>query len=326
MRRRGRGRARWRLDLLDVRFLGGSVRFSNPGRPVVTEPQCRQQMQVGSVRSPVDRRDPHQDVFGGALCVLHEHVEIAVLMEHAGVEQLVLHLVTAAPAVRLQQVGVRIGGLRVLVEVFHVRVRRRAIEVEVVLLHVLAMVAFVVGQPEEPLFENRILAVPESQAEAKMLLVIGNAGDAVFAPPVGARAGMVVREEVPGVAVLAVILADGAPLPFTEVWAPLFPGSLELARLVQSDLFCGHGGYLSLCSLGWFEDSMQAEHHGSCGVVTETREQSAASLRLSGVGPGRWRFEGERAASFSSAASTTARCGSRTTRSRDRSWSCGTAP
>ena len=198
-------------------------------------------MQVGRVRSPVDRRDAHEDVFGRRLRVLHEHVEIAVVIEHAGVEELVLHVVPGAPAVRLHQVGVRIRRLGVLVEVLHVRVRWRAIEVEVVLLHVLAMVAFAVGQPEEPLFENRILAVPEGQAEAEALLVVGNAGDAVFAPAVGARAGMVVREEVPGVAVLAVVLAHGAPLSFTEVRPPLFPGGLQLAGLVQSDLFCGHG-------------------------------------------------------------------------------------
>ena len=181
-----------------------------------------------------------------ALRVLHEDVEIAVVLEHAGVEELVLHVVTAPPPIRLHQVGVRIRRLRVLVEVLHVRVRRRAIEVEVVLLHVLAMVAFAVGQPEEPLFENGILAVPEGQAETEVLLVVGNAGDAVFAPAVGARAGMVVREEVPGVAVLAVVLAHGAPLSFTEVRPPLLPGGLQLASLVQSDLFCGHESPLAV--------------------------------------------------------------------------------
>ena len=86
----------------------------------------------------------------------------------------------------------------------------------------------------------RVLAVPEGQAEAEALLVVGNAGDAVFAPAVGARAGVIVGEEVPGVAVLAVVLAHGAPLPFAEVRSPLLPGGLLLARLVQSDLFCCH--------------------------------------------------------------------------------------
>ena len=94
------------------------------------------------------------------------------------------------------------------------------------------MVAFAVGQPEEPLFEKRVLAVPERQAETEVLLVVGNTGDAVFAPSVGARPGMIVREEAPGVAVLAVVLAHGAPLPFTQIRTPFLPRRLHLAALL----------------------------------------------------------------------------------------------
>src|SRR5205085_7069803 len=93
---------------------------------------------------------------------------------------------------------------------------------------------------EQPLFENRVLAVPERQTETEALLVVGDPGEAVFPPAIGARPRMVVREEVPGVAVLAVVLADGPPLSFTQVRPPLLPGSLLAAGLVQSDLFCGH--------------------------------------------------------------------------------------
>jgi hypothetical protein len=52
-------------------------------------------------------------------------------------------------------------------------VRRRAIEVEVVLLHVLVVVALAVRQPEEALFENRVLAVPQGHRETEVLLVVG---------------------------------------------------------------------------------------------------------------------------------------------------------
>ena len=51
------------------------------------------------------------------------------------------------------------------------------------------------------------------RSEAEPLSVIGNAGDAILAPAVGTRAGMIVGEEIPNVAVLAEILAHGAPLP-----------------------------------------------------------------------------------------------------------------
>ena len=137
-------------------------------------------------------RDLDQDVLGRRLGVLDEHVEVAVLVEHAGVEQLVLELAAAAAAAGLDEVGVGERRLRILVEVLHVRVRRRAVEVEVVLLDVLAVVALAVGQAEQPLLEDRVLAVPQGQREAEPLLVVGDAGQAVLAPAIGARAGLVV--------------------------------------------------------------------------------------------------------------------------------------
>ena len=240
MRCRDRARARRGLDLLEVRFLGRPVGFGDPRRPVVAEPQRRQQMQFGRFRPTVDGRDLHQDVFRTGLGVLHEDVEVAVVLEDAGVEEFILHLVPGAPAVRLHQIGVGIGRLRVLVEILHVRVGRRAVEVEVVLLHVLAVVAFAVGEAEQPFLEDRVLAVPQGQREAEALLVIGNAGDAVLAPAVGARAGMIVGEEIPGVAAFAVVLAHGSPLALAEVGPPLLPGDLLLPGLFKSDMFGCH--------------------------------------------------------------------------------------
>jgi hypothetical protein len=65
---------------------------------------------------------------------------------------------------------------------------RRAVEVEVVLLRVLAVVAFAVGESEDSLLEDRVRAVPEREREAEKLTIVGDAGQAVLAPSVGARA------------------------------------------------------------------------------------------------------------------------------------------
>ena len=214
-----------------------SVGFSevgHPRRPVVAEPQSRQHVQLGGRRPPVGRGDLHQDVLRAPLGVLHEDVEVAVFLEDAGVEELVLHLVAGAPPVRLHQVGVGIGRLGILVEVLHVRVGRRAVEVEVVLLYVLAVVPFTVREPEDALLENGVLAVPEGQGEAEPLPVVGDAGEAVLAPAIGPRAGVIVAEVVPGVPVLAVVLANGPPLALAEVGAPLLPAGPALARGRQS--------------------------------------------------------------------------------------------
>ena len=197
-------------------------------------------MQLGLLRPAVGGRDLDQDVLGAGLGVLHEDVEVAVLLEDPGVEELVLHLVAAAPPVRLHQVGVGIGRLRVLVEELHVRVGRRAVEVEVVLLDVLAVVAFAVREPEEPLLQDRVLAVPQGEGEAELLLVVGDPAQAVLAPAIRPGAGVIVGEEVPGIAVFAVVLAHRPPLPLREIRSPFPPGNLLGARFFQTTLLDVH--------------------------------------------------------------------------------------
>src|SRR5262245_38727101 len=110
---------------------------------------------------------------------------------------------------------------------------RRAVEVEVILLDVLTVVAFAVGQSEQAFLEDGVLAVPKGQSEAEALPVVGDAGEPVLTPTVGAGTGLVVAEVVPGIAAVAVVFADGPPLPFAEVGPPLLPGDFLLARLVK---------------------------------------------------------------------------------------------
>ena len=157
---------------------------------------------------------------GAGLRVLDLDVEVAVVVEDARVEQLVLQLVPYRARVRRDEVVVRERGLRVLVEPALVGVRREVVDVEVVLLDVLAVVALGVRQAEQPLLEDRVAPVPQREREAQPLLVVADPGDAVLAPAVGARPGLVVGEVRPRVAVVAVVLADRAPLALAEVGPP----------------------------------------------------------------------------------------------------------
>ena len=158
------------------------------------------------------------------------------------------------PPVRFHQVPVRELPLRILVEVLHVRVRGRRVEVEVVLLDVLAVVPLAVGEPEEALLEDGVALVPEGEGKAEALLVVGDPAEAILAPAIGARAGLVVAEVVPRVAVLAVVLAHRAPLPLAQVGPPLLPGDARLPGVVQPFLLgdvveargCGRFGRLLL--------------------------------------------------------------------------------
>ena len=70
--------------------------------------------------SAIVRGDPDEYVLGIFLGVFDENVEVPVVVEDAGVQELVLKLGAAAAAVRVDQLAVGVGRLRVLVEVPHV--------------------------------------------------------------------------------------------------------------------------------------------------------------------------------------------------------------
>ena len=46
---------------------------------------------------------------------------------------------------------------------------RCAVEVEVVLLNILAVIAFTVGQAEQTLLQDRVLAIPKRQRKTELL-------------------------------------------------------------------------------------------------------------------------------------------------------------
>src|SRR5271170_7799735 len=206
-------------------------------------------MQERGLRTAIAYADFDQQIVGRRLRVFNKDVEVAVVVEHAGVQQLVFLFVARALPVGLDEVVVRIGAMRVLVEVLHVGVRGGAVEVEVVLLYVLAMITFAVGQAEKPLLKDRIFAVPQRNREAQHAVNVANPGQTVLAPTVCARARLVMREIVPGIAVLAVVFADGAPLPLTQVGAPFFPRNLGLVAFLQASAL---GGCRRCYRLGFF--------------------------------------------------------------------------
>ena len=223
----------------------GNLREGRPHRagvpgPLVPEPQGRQDVEIGRVGAAVVNGDLDENVIDRRLGVLDEHVEVSVAAERTGVDQFVL-VVGAAPLLTgVYQVGVWERRLGVLVEPLHVRMSGRAVEVKVVLLDVLPVVALGIGQPEQPLLQYRIGPVPQGEGKTEVLLVVRDAGQPILAPPIGSRPGLIVGEVVPGVSILAVVLADGSPLPLAQVRPPFPPWSLLLARLPQPSLFSVH--------------------------------------------------------------------------------------
>ncbi len=200
-----------------------------PPGPGVPVPGGREDVQRVGLGAGVGDAHREQEVVGVALGVVRLDDPVAVVVECPGVEQLVLGVELAPPPVLRDEIGVRELALRVVVAPPVPRVARQGVEIPPVLLGILAVVALVPGQPEDALLEDRIAAVPEREPEAEPLLDVREPGEAVLAPAVGARAGVVVWEVLPGRAVRAVILADRAPLALAQVRPPQIP----VARLAQ---------------------------------------------------------------------------------------------
>ncbi len=226
----GPGRALRRIDTFQQRLHG--IRVA-PG-PGVAEPQCRQQVQRRLFGSAVVGEDVGVDFVRRPLGVMHLYVPVAVLAEDAGVEQAAGRVEAAATAVFLDQARIGVFRLRIFVQIAQVAVARRGVEVEVILLDVLAVVALVAGEAEGAFLEDRIAAVPQRQREAQALLVVADAAHAVLVPAVGARARLVVVEIVPHRAVFAVVLAHRAPGPLREVGSPQAPVFAAFMLLLQA--------------------------------------------------------------------------------------------
>src|SRR3990172_8851335 len=90
--------------------------------PCVAKPESRQKVEWSRVRAAVGYRDANQDVVLGGLGVFHEDVEVAVLIEHARVQEFELGVAATAPGVLLDQSGVWEGRLGIFIKPFHVGV------------------------------------------------------------------------------------------------------------------------------------------------------------------------------------------------------------
>jgi len=95
---------------------------------------------------------------------MHLGDPVPVLVERAGVEQLVLRLVAAPAGIGLDQVLIRERTLRVVVTPPVPGVAGNGVQVPPVLLDILAMITLRAGQPERALLQDRVPPVPQGKA------------------------------------------------------------------------------------------------------------------------------------------------------------------
>src|SRR6266487_136356 len=175
--------------------------------PGVPKPERRQKVKLAGFWPAICDSNTNQDIVGRAFRVLGKNIEIAVLLKNSRVHQFKLRCISSPAPILGDQLAIRKLGLRIFVERLQVGSRRRGIQIEIFLLDVLAMVALRTGQTEEPLFENWITAIPESQPNANPALTISDAEKSVLTPAISPTPGMVMGKMLPGLPVRRVILA-----------------------------------------------------------------------------------------------------------------------
>ena len=156
-----------------------------PG-PGIPEPDCGQEMQIRGFFSPIVDGDPDQDVFMRGFGIFDEDIEITLILKDTGVPQFKFRIVFAPSLVFLDESGIRKGGLRVLVEVFHVRMRGRRVQIKIIFFDIFAVVALVAGEAEQSFLQDRVTAIPQRQGKTDELVAVANAAQAVFSPAIGA--------------------------------------------------------------------------------------------------------------------------------------------
>src|SRR5205085_1990744 len=112
------------------------------------------------------------------------------------------------------------------------------------------VISFARHDAEVALLQNRIPFVPESHRPAEDLVAIAEARDAILAPAVRFRSRQVVRQERPGVAVFAVVLAHGGPGAIRKVWTPLVPARALVMFAGEAILLYAHWTVTSLAEGG----------------------------------------------------------------------------
>ena len=153
--------------------------------PCIAEPKRGKNSEWGRLGAAIDDPQADRHVVRCGFRVFEEHIEVAAVVENAGIDEFVFRLQARAAGIFFDQLAVGKLGLRVFVESAHEGMRGVVVEVVKVILNVFAMVSLRVRQAEGALFEDGILAVPERGRKAQQAVFIRNTQQAILAPAIG---------------------------------------------------------------------------------------------------------------------------------------------
>src|SRR5580704_13590468 len=85
------------------KLLQGRLGCPRPPRPGIAKPQGRQDMQRCWLRTAINHADLDEEVLRSLLGIFHENIEVAIFVEDARIQKLVLHVVAITPFVRFDR-------------------------------------------------------------------------------------------------------------------------------------------------------------------------------------------------------------------------------
>ena len=106
------------------------------------------------------RRDANENILVVGFGVFDENVEVAIFAEDAGVEEFEFWLRATAALIFFHQPSVRKFSLRILIQILHVTMRWRGVEIKIIFFDVLAVIAFVAREAKNTFFEDWVAAIP----------------------------------------------------------------------------------------------------------------------------------------------------------------------
>lgn len=103
---------------------------------------------------------------------LNEYIPVSIFIENTGVHDFVFGDVARAILILNHQILIRITPLRIFVQIFHVGVGGRRVQIIIELFAILPVISFMACHTEKTFFKDRINTIPESKGKAEPLVVV----------------------------------------------------------------------------------------------------------------------------------------------------------
>lgn len=139
---------------------------------------------------------------------LNKNIPITIIVENSCVKNLEFGDLAGTIDILRDELFIWKFLLWILVQEFHIRMRRCGVEIVVEFFYVFAMVSLLSRDAIKTLLENGVYTVPERHRETNALVIVGESSKTIFSPSISAGAGVLMREVSPSITISRVVFAN----------------------------------------------------------------------------------------------------------------------